>query len=270
MGNIKSPSGDGERLHRLEFIEARLFWTGKINRGDISKFWKVSGTIATKDLQRYETLAPGNLQYDVRKKTYVASATFKPMLGEPNAERIMQRLVEGNGYLGNEPKILQLNHPVRDLDVTILRNILLATTNKQSIQIAYQALGNPEVSWLDITPRCFLNDGRRWHLRAYCSDSKIWDNFVLGRILECKLTGSAGYTEEDIALNETVTLVIRPDPRLDRGQRKCVENDFMMTDGISKIRIQKPLLEYFENLWSLKGEVHSDPLRQQVVVEGKN
>ena len=63
---------------RLEFIEFRLFWEGRLNRSDITDFFGVSVPQASKDLSLYQELAPGNMDYDKSEKRYVAGPGFKP------------------------------------------------------------------------------------------------------------------------------------------------------------------------------------------------
>ena len=53
---------------RLEFIEFRLYWEGRINRADIVDQFGVSVPQASKDLSRYQELAPDNIAYDRREK----------------------------------------------------------------------------------------------------------------------------------------------------------------------------------------------------------
>ena len=63
---------------RLEFIESRLFWDGKISRKDLTDYFDVSVPQATKDLKMYSELAPENIHYDNRAKHYQAGTNFKP------------------------------------------------------------------------------------------------------------------------------------------------------------------------------------------------
>ena len=63
---------------RLEFIEFRLYWEGGINRADIVDQFGLSVPQASKDLSRYQVLAPNNLAYDKRKKRYFPAPGFSP------------------------------------------------------------------------------------------------------------------------------------------------------------------------------------------------
>ena len=56
---------------RLEFIEFRLYWEGAINRSDIMGRFGVSMPQASKDLSRYQELAPENMAYNKSEKRYL-------------------------------------------------------------------------------------------------------------------------------------------------------------------------------------------------------
>ena len=80
---------------RLEFIEFRLVWEGRINRADVAKKFGVTVQQATGDLQAYERLAPNNLSYDRNAKTFVAGHHFEPVLINPLADRHLLQLAGG-------------------------------------------------------------------------------------------------------------------------------------------------------------------------------
>ena len=77
---------------RLEFIEFRLFWEGKVRRADLVDEFGISVPQASADIQRYDALAPGNIEYDASAKTYVIAAAFKPLLFKPSARRYLNYL----------------------------------------------------------------------------------------------------------------------------------------------------------------------------------
>lgn len=63
---------------RLEFIEFRLYWEGGINRADIVDQFGLSVPQASKDLTRYQELAPNKMAYDKSEKRYFAARGFEP------------------------------------------------------------------------------------------------------------------------------------------------------------------------------------------------
>lgn len=54
---------------RLEFIEFRLFWEGRVNRGDVMEKFGLSVNQASSDLNRYISFAPENMIYDKSART---------------------------------------------------------------------------------------------------------------------------------------------------------------------------------------------------------
>ena len=77
---------------RLEFIEFRLFWDGQLNRSDLTQKFEISVPQASMDLARYQTIAPNNIRYDGRLKTYVAAESFKPVVSTPTARYYLSQL----------------------------------------------------------------------------------------------------------------------------------------------------------------------------------
>ena len=71
---------------RLSFLEARLFWLGRVNRKDLMARFGISMPQASTDLQKYQSLAPKNIKYDKSGKFYYASSNFKPKIISPSAD----------------------------------------------------------------------------------------------------------------------------------------------------------------------------------------
>src|SRR6266852_6348735 len=112
---------------RLEFIDFRLFWEGRINRSDIMERFAISTPQASKDLSLYESMAPGNLCYDVSAKSYLASSTFRPQFIEPNADGFLTQLRNisdrtlpvGETWLGSPPSAESMPIPNRRVSVNV-------------------------------------------------------------------------------------------------------------------------------------------------------
>ena len=77
---------------RLEFIEFRLYWEGRVNRGDIVDTFGVSVNQSSTDINRYIGMAPDNLAYDKSARTYVRAQAFSPILLKPNASGYLSQL----------------------------------------------------------------------------------------------------------------------------------------------------------------------------------
>ena len=67
-----------EVRQRLILIEARLIWAGCLTTQDLRGAFGISRSQASKDIALYESLAPDNLQYDLRGRCYRAARSFQP------------------------------------------------------------------------------------------------------------------------------------------------------------------------------------------------
>ena len=131
---------------RLEFVDFRLFWEGKINRADIVDRFKISIPQASKDLTLYESLAPGNLEYDTSGKRYLAASRFTPRFFTPNADQYLTQLRNiadhttdaDDTWLGILPLAEAMPIPQRRVNVDVLRSLTGAIKNRQSLHVRYQ------------------------------------------------------------------------------------------------------------------------------------
>ncbi len=88
---------------RLEFADFRLFWEGRINRGDLTDYFGISTPQASADIARYQELAPDNITYNTRAKCYVAAAEFRPVFEVGDSDRYLAPLRSiANGTIKRE------------------------------------------------------------------------------------------------------------------------------------------------------------------------
>src|SRR5450631_1848410 len=78
---------------RLEFIDFRLQWDGRVNRSDLLDFFGISVPQTSLDFARYMELAPANMVYDRSEKAYLAAATFRPLFVSPDAQGYLSQVL---------------------------------------------------------------------------------------------------------------------------------------------------------------------------------
>src|SRR4051812_43687950 len=162
---------------RLEFIDFRLFWEGRINRSDIMERFDISTPQASKDLSLYESMAPGNLSYDVSAKRYLASSSFTPRFIEPSADGFLMQLRNisdrtlpiGETWLGVPPCAEAMPIPSRRVSVHVLRAVIRSIEKRLALSILYQSMSQdrPGPTWRWVVPHSLAHDGLRWHVRAF-------------------------------------------------------------------------------------------------------
>ena len=140
------------------------------------------------------------------------------------------------------------------------------------LDIAYASISSPDFEERIISPHSLIDDGNRWHVRAWCEKNRDYRDFVLNRIR--KVFDSEGVSEanksSDEAWNTWLSLSITPDPRLTEGQQNIVAMDYGMErtdDGVLKAtyRVRGALVIYW--LQKLRLDWYSNrPEEQQIVL----
>jgi hypothetical protein len=239
---------------RLEFIEFRLQWEGRVNRSDLINFFDISVPQASLDLAKYRELAPNNAVYDATEKTYIAGSSFAPALVSNSSETYLNQILAAeSGHLGANPTFLGsrpatgiVQAPSRTLDPLVLRVTLQAIREHRTVEITYQSMSKTDPAQRKITPHALGFDGFRWHARAFCHEHQDYRDFVLARVLAIRAEGISDIdpaADED--WNHYVEAIIVPGAGLSDSQRKMIELDYGMKDGRFVLRVREALLFYY-------------------------
>lgn len=264
---------------RIEFIETRLFWEGKISRKDLINYFDISVPQATKDFKLYSELAPENIQYDTSAKQYIASLDFNPVFTSPSSESYFSHLLSGtmekneNVFLcGAVPPHYKGPDIDRVIETHILKTILKCIRNNNSIEILYQSMRSPEPAWRRFSPHAFGYDGFRWHVRALCHKDKKYKDFNLGRILKTGKDERFDFDHSnDFLWHNTVTFTIGPHQDLPIQHKKCIEYDYGMTDGRKIFEVKAAFVFYINKRFGFtKDHDKKKCWEQQIVLLNRN
>ena len=261
---------------RLEFIEFRLFWEGRVNRADIIDRFAVSVPQASKDLTLYQERAPQNAIYDKSAKRYVAGEKFEPCFLNPNPDSYLSQLrsiADGvldnsDAWIGSSPPYGAAPAPIRGVATGTLRAVLAAIRNSDAIEVRYQSLSQPEPKWRWIDPHAIGFDGFRWHTRAYCEIDRAFKDFLLSQILEIRGTRARLIDPSaDHGWHEQVVLEIGPHPELSETQKKVIALDYGMKSDRAHVRVRRAFLYYTLKRLGLDGEMAGRrPQDQQIIL----
>jgi predicted DNA-binding transcriptional regulator YafY len=238
---------------RLEFIEFRLQWEGRVNRSDLVNYFSISVPQASLDFARYRELAPSNAVYDVVQKAYLASPSFTPTLIQNSSDAYLTRLwaatagtmSTNSSFLGWTPAVGIVRDPSRTVDAVVLKVFLLALREKRVVRVDYQSMTTATPSLRTISPHALGFDGFRWHVRAFCHTHKDYRDFVLGRVRSAELEGPRETDPKDDAnWHHFIEAIVVPHPHLSKAQKQAVETDYCMKDGRLVLRVREALLFY--------------------------
>lgn len=243
---------------RLQYIEFLLQFRGWLSRADLVSKFSMSAPAATRDFRKYKEIAPENLDFDDSQKRYVIKeVSFKPIfplriyeaLGKLRSPIIADSL----GLSEHDSFISPPRLSLPRLDV--LMSITRAVLNSDAIEISYFSVENG-ASKRVIAPHSLVDNGLRWHVRAYDFKRKKFSDFVLGRIIEIANSDEnvrpslsrAG----DNQWNRFIRLELAPHPNPENVPNpKTIQHDYDMKDNAIIIQVRASVAGYWLRLWNV-------------------
>jgi WYL domain len=276
--NPTKPARWGQE-RRIEFIDFRLQWDGRVNRSDLIEFFRISVPQASLDFARYLELAPQNIEYDRSEKAYLATPQFRPLVATGEAQGYLNQLLGVSSqvlereasFLGWTPPLGAVSFPGRKIEASVLRSVLAAIRRKRMLQVEYQSMNRPNSTVRRISPHAVGFDGFRWHVRAYCHEHHDFRDFVFARILTVASDEeSTADPLNDAAWINMVDVVLAPHPELEEGQRRAIELDYGMQDGRVSFQTRQALLFYVLRRLGLDRPAQGTPQSQQIVLVNRD
>lgn len=263
---------------RLEFIDCRLRWEGRLNRSDLMTFFGISVPQASLDISRYRELAHANLEYDASARVYVATSRFEPVYATSSPSRFLNEvLARVSGVLEPEASLIGWMPPVaaapvpgRALDPKVLFAMLQAIREQRRVRVRYHSLQRPEPTERVLSPHAIAHDGFRWHARAYCHTRNAFRDFVIARVLEAVTLEEPGHPGDgDQLWQATIELVLAPHPKLPKAHQRAIELDYGMVNGTVGLTCRQALAFYVLRHLGLDDVQERRPEVQQVVLKNR-
>ncbi|PHS00280.1 MAG: WYL domain-containing protein [Oceanobacter sp.] len=254
-----------ERLFHIDF---KLYFLGSVNRTDLVSRFGIKEAAASRDLSLYKELAPQNIEYDTKAKTYIQRQSpsgsgqecFTPLF-EYTGSQTLAALLHGFGddFVGTQKSIVtceaptQLNYP----NIQTLALITRAIHNNQALKINYRSLSSG-LSEREIVPFALIDNGLRWHVRGYDRARDRFADFVVNRIEAPQLIDEeipeAQTKTADNQWNRIVELHIVPHPKLKHPE--TIEAEYAMPQhgknmGLLNLSVRAALAGYLLRKWNV-------------------
>ncbi|MCL1145854.1 helix-turn-helix transcriptional regulator [Shewanella sp. 10N.261.52.F9] len=240
---------------RLAFIDFSLQYFGQVSRQDMITKFATGLAAATRDFQLYKTLAPDNMQLVHQTKSYHRLNSFKPLFTH-QPESILHGLAKGFGDGLSHPvqpsevciDALQLIHP----DTAVIAALMRAIQDKKAVEITYVSVSSGE-KLRQVIPHALINNGQRWHVRAFDRANSIFSDFVATRIKSISLSPTVVEASEccdsDRFWHQDVQLILVPHPSLKHPE--AIELDYQMQDKQLVLTCRAALAGYLLRQWSV-------------------
>lgn len=257
MAAIGFPKKLGQaQRERLAHIDFRLWFLGEVSRADICLRFGVAPAGATRDLAKYREAAPGNIAFDGRTKTYRIRDSFVPVFEHP-IHRVLSSLSLGfgDGIGGVEGPMVPCEFPTpinRPATETLAR-VTRAIASKVVLRVVYFSASGGK-STREIIPFALVDNGLRWHVRAFDRRTSSFRDFVITRILAAEvvdgdLPGTGEMPDDDAQWTRMVELELVAHP--DSECPELATFDYPMVDGVLFIRVRAALAGYVLRRWNV-------------------
>jgi len=261
---------------RLDFIDFRLAWDGRVNRKDLVERFQMSPPQATNDLERYAQQAPGNIRYDPALKTFVRENSFKPRFVAGQANRYLLQLEalrlgwleKDQTFFDNVPSLDVATIRRRAVPDEIMMTITDAIRRKIRLAIRYWTTSGRPVSVRTVSPHALGCGAGRWHMRAWNEEHGDFRDFNLSRIESAEIVeGPPVDPKFDFEWNTVGTLKIRANPELREEEQAAIRRDYEFEGDALEVPCRLALMFY------LHAEFGLDKTRishaQQLVLENQ-
>jgi len=201
-------------------------------------------------------MAPGNIDYDSKGKSYVLGSNFRSVFDFP-PERVLSWLTQGFG--DGEPVRLKawvasespsrLTHPELDTLASVTRAIHQASP----LKIEYHSISSG-CTEREIVPFALIDNGLRWHVRAFDRKTQEFRDFVITRIrhpvvLKGQSVAPHEASDQDIQWTRIVELELVPHP--DQPRPEITEMDYGMREGVLRMKLRAATAGYILRKWSV-------------------
>jgi len=255
MHNLVIDALPQSRRERMAYIDFRLCFLGRVARADICNRFGVAPAVATRDLALYRSIAPDNLAIEQQSRQYVTAAGFYPVF-EHALDRVLVALSCGFGELEQGPVApliaSDLPRPISCPDMDVLSCVSRAIHLGHALDITYHS-NSSGYGRREIVPGALVDNGLRWHVRAYDRSHDGFRDFVLTRVESPKISlqppAAGEQLDQDAQWTRLVDLELIPHPGC--RQPAVIERDFSMLDGVLRMRVRAANAGYVLRRWNV-------------------
>ena len=255
MNDLSIQKFNHAQRERLAFIDFCLLFFGQVARADLIQHFQTGLASCSRDLTLYRELAPDNLVLHHKDKQYHRTEQFRPLFNH-EAQAALSSLANGFGdgiSTGVIPSDVCFDAPHLILPNSgLIAAIMRAIKAGKAIKCHYYSISSGK-SQRELVPHALVNNGQRWHVRAFDRKSKSFRDFVCTRFEKITAIESdvlAGEKRDaDKAWNKLVTLVLAAHPKL--ANKTAIEMDYGMQKGRLTLEVREAQAAYLLRHWNV-------------------
>lgn len=240
---------------RLAYIDFCLLFKGALFRQDVMSRFDVGLSAGSRDFALYKQLAPLNMAYDGSEKRYCQTSQFSPLF-EHDPQRTLTKLAndisDGFDAIGDSHFPVEAPSNLNIPDIFIVARLVQAMLNNKAVSIIYTSLSSGS-SARELVPHAIVDNGLRWHVRAFDRKSHSFRDFVLTRISKVSIKHTPQAHEmcdQDEAWHHLLPLQLVPHPN-NVSYPTAIEMDYGMQSSQLLINVRAAMAGYLLRRWNV-------------------
>ncbi|UJF17093.1 WYL domain-containing protein [Vibrio sp. SS-MA-C1-2] len=213
-------------------------------------------------------MAPQNLYYDNSVKCYFASDEFKPLFCHDN-QKAMSELV--TQLSGTDTIIGQIDLPFEAPskliipDIHHVATVCRAIKNDKALTMTYVSLSSGEKE-KKVIPHSIIDNGLRWHMRAYDCEHQAFRDFVLS-IIKSVAINDDEVKDNQRKLADKQWMLLHPK---NVKHLEAIALDYRMENNVCHLEVRAALAGYLLRRWNVDCTAAASSTGQQYQLWLKN
>lgn len=256
LSKMKLESLNFSQKQRLAYIDFKLLFVGYVSRAEIVSYFEKGLTSASSDINLYKELCAENMEYNSKEKKYFQAPAFTPLFNHDPRKTLVKlsnQITDGFDAIGDTDFPIEAPSQLNVPDIFTVAKLIQAVINGKALKITYTSLTSG-LSEREIVPHSIVDNGLRWHIRAFDRKSKSFRDFVLTRISEATIESSLVHREED-KLNDHQWMRIMPLQLVPHPHNvkhpSAIELDYGMENGSLTLNIRAAMAGYLLRRWNV-------------------
>ncbi|GAA3923804.1 WYL domain-containing protein [Litoribacillus peritrichatus] len=249
-------SKQNKRDTQFQFIDLVLAYEGEISNARIRERFDLANVQASRIISSYKEAYPNNIELKSGKGrgNYSIGKDFIPMHSKLTIGNYFNTLSSEKVHCPFE----KVEFDFTNIKPSTFRLLHQSISSKQTLNVFYRSMRQPEGSWRMIYPTAYVFAGKRWHIRAYDDDSQEYRDFNIARIEKIEPGIVVSELPPDEYWKSYVELTILPHPELSESQALLIRDELFSGAASRKVTTRKALVQYVIRELELATDLESD------------
>lgn len=236
-------------LNRLRQLKLLLTWEGRISNARLRELFGLSSIRASQWIRELRDQSPDWLNMNSIKRSFDATPSF--YANEDGAESDLAQYLSIVGLPhamnSNGNPVVAAFPDISTPNPRIFSTLSMAARTHRMVEITYRSMSEPQPHKRMLSPHTIVHVGRRWHVRAYCSDKKQFRDYALGRIMDANLIEmpSEKFMDDDKAWMTEVRVRLVAHPDLTPEQESVIRFEYFKNTSARVVVCRGALVSYF-------------------------